>query len=75
LDAGNAEELDATLRAMPRSRGDGLLVSNDLFLLVNKAKMIRAGGKAKLPAVFPFKEYHDDGPLMSYGPSARGGAR
>jgi putative ABC transport system substrate-binding protein len=75
LDAGNAEELDVTLRAMPRSRGDGLLVSNDLFLLVNKAKIIRAVGKAKLPAVFPFKEYHDDGALMSYGPSARGGAR
>ena len=27
------------------------------------------------PAIFPFKEYHNDGALMSYGPNVREAAR
>jgi ABC-type uncharacterized transport system substrate-binding protein len=60
---------------MPRSGSNGLLVSSDLFLLANKVKITRAVRKAKLPAIFPFKEYHEDGALMSYGPNSKEGAR
>ena len=33
-----------------------------------------SGRKAKLAAIFPFKEFHDDGALMSYGADNREGA-
>ena len=75
LVARNAGELDVALRALPRSSADGLLVANDLFLMVNRAKITQAVGKAKLAAIFPFKEYHDGGALMSYGPTTRDAAR
>jgi len=75
LGARNAEELDVALRALPRSSADGLLVANDLFLMVNRAKITQAVRKAKLAAIFPFKEYHDGGALMSYGPTTRDAAR
>lgn len=67
LDARNAGELDAALRAIPRSAADGILVAADLFFLANKSKIALAVRKAKLPAMFPLKEYHEDGALMSYG--------
>ena len=37
--------------------------------MANKATIARAVAKARLPAIFPWKNYHDDGVLMSYGPS------
>jgi putative ABC transport system substrate-binding protein len=67
LDARNADEIDAALRAMPRGAADGVVVSPDLLFVKNKTKIAQAVRKAKLPAIFPFKEYHDDGVLMSYG--------
>jgi ABC-type uncharacterized transport system substrate-binding protein len=75
LRARNADDLDVALSALPRSTADGLLVANDLFLVVNRAKIAQAVRKAKLPAIFPFKEYHDAGALMSYGPTTREATR
>jgi len=49
----------------------GLLVSNDLLFLTNKAKLAEAVRRAKRLAIFPFKEYHESGVLMSYGPNVR----
>ncbi len=73
-DARNADELDAAFRAMPRSATVGVVVSPDLLFLKNKTKLTQAVRKAKLAAIFPFKEFHDDGALMSYGADNRDGA-
>jgi putative ABC transport system substrate-binding protein len=69
LDARNADELDAALRAIPKSGADGAVVAGDFLFVANKAKVAEAVRKAKLPAMFPVKEYHDNGALMSYGPN------
>jgi putative tryptophan/tyrosine transport system substrate-binding protein len=71
LDARNTDELDSALHAMRRGAADGLLVSPDLFFLANRVKVTQAVRKAKLPAIYPYKEYHDDGALMSYGADVR----
>jgi len=67
LEARNVGELDASLDAIQRSKADGFLVAQDLFLLANKSKICRALRKTRRPAVFPVREYHDEGVLMSYG--------
>jgi putative ABC transport system substrate-binding protein len=69
LEARNAEELDAALRALPHSAADGVHVSGDSLLYINKAKVAQAVRNAKIPGVFPWREYHDDEVLMSYGPN------
>ena len=69
LDARNADELDTALRALVKSGADGVVVTGDFLFLANKAKVAEAVRKAKLPAMFPVKEYHDHGVLMSYGPN------
>jgi len=75
LDARNADEIDAALRAMPRGAGEGVIVSPDLLFVKNKTKIAQAVRKAKLVAIFPYKEYHDDRVLMSYGANVTEGAR
>ena len=75
LDARNADEIDAALRAMPRGAADGVVVSPDLLFVQNKTRIAQAVRKAKLSAIFPFKEYHDDRVLMSYGANTRESAR
>ncbi len=67
LDARNAAEMDAAVHAIPRSAADAVLVSGDLLALANRDKIAQAVRKARLPAMFPFKKYHEAGVLMSYG--------
>ncbi len=71
LTARNPDEIDAALRAIPRSNAGGVLVTADLMFLTNKAKVARAIREAKLPAMVPNTEYRDDGVLMSYGPNLK----
>ena len=74
-DARNEGELDTALRALPRNPEDGVLVTADRLFYANKTKITRAIGKAGVAATFPFRDYHDDGALMSYGPSTKELAR
>ena len=45
-------------------------MANDLFLEAKRVKITGAVRKAKLPAIVPFKEYHD-GALMSFDPTMK----
>ena len=75
LDAGVEAELDRALQQLSRSSADGFLVSVDLFLMANKSKITRAVRKARLPAVYPYREYLGAGTLASYGPDLNETAR
>lgn len=71
VDARNAAELDEALRRLQHRAHDGFMVSSDLLFLSNKAKVAAAVARAKLPGIFPWRDYHDVGVLMSYGASTR----
>jgi putative ABC transport system substrate-binding protein len=71
LDARDEGELDAALRAIAKHSGGGFVVTADALFRANKAKIAQVVRKARLPAMFPAKEYHDDGVLMSYGPNTK----
>jgi ABC-type uncharacterized transport system substrate-binding protein len=75
LDANNADELDAALRGIQRNAGDAFTVSSNVFFLSNRAKIAEAVAKAKLPAIFPQRDYHDAGVLMSYGANLKEAGR
>jgi putative ABC transport system substrate-binding protein len=68
LDARNESELGAILRALQRGGLDGVIVTADAVLRSNKSKVVEAIRKARLPAIFPYRGYHEEGVLMSYGP-------
>jgi len=71
VNARNAEELDPALTSLQHGTTDAVLVTSDVLFLANKAKVASAVAKAKLPAIFPWRDYHDAGVLMSYGVSAK----
>jgi putative ABC transport system substrate-binding protein len=75
VDARDIRELDTALRAIQRKGADAILVTADLLFLSNQAKVVRAVRETRLPALFPWREYHDEGVLMSYGSSLRDQAR
>jgi ABC-type uncharacterized transport system substrate-binding protein len=57
FDARNSADLDAALRALQRSAPHAILVASDLGLLTENARIASAIRKARIPAVFPWKEY------------------
>jgi putative ABC transport system substrate-binding protein len=53
-----------------RSEGAGAIhVLPSPFFDVQRRKLIELAARYRLPAVYEFKEYVEDGGLMSYGPS------
>jgi putative tryptophan/tyrosine transport system substrate-binding protein len=48
---------------------DGLLVMPDAVFWNNRATIIDFAFKARVPAIYPEREYADDGGLISYGPN------
>jgi putative ABC transport system substrate-binding protein len=60
-------ELAAALRAVPKSKADGVFIAGDALFFANKAEIAQTVREAKLPAIFPWGEYHRERVLMSYG--------
>jgi putative tryptophan/tyrosine transport system substrate-binding protein len=71
FDARNIQELDGALQAMRASKPDAIFVGGDTIFLRAVAKIAEAVRTTKLPAIFPYREYHAPGALMSYGPSMK----
>jgi putative ABC transport system substrate-binding protein len=68
--ARDAGELRHILRSLQRTPPEALLVSADTLFLAHKREIAEVVRKAKIPAIFPWTEYHEDGVLMTYGLSA-----
>jgi ABC-type uncharacterized transport system substrate-binding protein len=66
LSAGTPAELRA-LGPSALSGSDGLLVLPDAMLHYNRATIISLASNARVPAIYPEREYADDGGLMAYG--------
>jgi len=69
--ARNAREIDATLQAIPWKAMDGVLIGGDTVLFTQGSKIAQAVRKARLPAVFSSRQYHEYGVIMSYGADSR----
>jgi len=69
IGASNDAEIDTALHSLRQSKVEGVVVNADLTFLANGAKVARAVREAKLPTVFPYREYHEFGALLSYSPN------
>jgi putative tryptophan/tyrosine transport system substrate-binding protein len=70
LAAGTPAELRA-LAPAAQSGNDGLLVMPDAMFWNNRATIIDLASKARVPAIYPEREYVDDGGLIAYGANVR----
>ena len=62
-------DLDAALVAIAKLNPDMLIVLNDPFMFSHRKRVADAADVARLPAIYGFREFIDDGGLISYGPS------
>ena len=66
-DARNSEELTDALTRISQSAPDVLVNLNDPFLFTARSIVVDSARYMRLPAVYGFREYAEDGGLISYG--------
>ena|ERR1700730_18917083 len=52
---------------MHESRGSGIIVLPDAFMVAHRVSLIQLAGVSHLPAVYSFRFFAIDGGLISYG--------
>ena len=70
-----AEEYRRVLGAMVQEHVDGVIISDQAEYFSYRQVIVDLVRAAKLPTVFPFREYFELGALMVYGPSVSDGYR
>ena len=69
LEVRQIEDLDGALRTAGRDRAQALLVLPSAILNAHRRVLIKLVATHRLPALYEFKDYAQDGGLMSYGPN------
>jgi putative ABC transport system substrate-binding protein len=69
LKASSLSEIDAAFASAVEQKVRALVISPDPFFMTQRAQLSGLAASHKIPVVYPFREFVDDGGLMSYGPS------
>jgi putative ABC transport system substrate-binding protein len=56
-------------KAVAGARPGALITLPDGMLLANRSRILEFTAKSRFPALFPDREFAEDGGLMAYGPS------
>jgi putative ABC transport system substrate-binding protein len=68
VDARTADDLDQALDTA-RARAEALIVFDDPVLWSHRARIVALAAARRLPVMYGYREFVDEGGLMSYGPS------
>ena len=68
VEVRSLDDLERALTTIKAARLGGLLVSPDRSLLAYRAAIVHFVVKHRLPGMFPFREFAQEGGLMAYGP-------
>jgi putative ABC transport system substrate-binding protein len=69
LEVRDINDLEAALAAAKKGRAGALNILTSAFFFAHRARIVEAMARARLPAMYPQREFVDVGGLMSYGPS------
>jgi putative ABC transport system substrate-binding protein len=69
VEVRRADELDNAFTAIASARPHALAVIADRSLLAHRTRIVEFAAMARLPTMYPYKEYVEAGGLMSYAPS------
>ena len=69
VDVHTAEEVHRALHSIPWRSIGGIVIGGDTIQLQEAEEIARAVQIARVPAVFPYREYHRYGAVLSYGPN------
>jgi ABC-type uncharacterized transport system substrate-binding protein len=68
LEAREPNHFEGAFAAMAKDRVDALLVVTDSMFILHRARLARLSAKNRLPGMFPFRDFAQEGGLMAYGP-------
>jgi len=66
--AANVAELDRALSELTVRKPGGLAVAMDGFLIAQRRRIVAWAARERMPAIFPSRDFTDDGGLASYAP-------
>jgi putative ABC transport system substrate-binding protein len=69
LDVLDPKEIEIVFRVAGKGRADAVIVLPNPILISQRAQVIALAVKSRLPAIYPYREFTDDGGLMTYGMS------
>lgn len=65
--ASSLAEIEDALSAITKQEGPGLIVSPSPINTVNRKRLIALANEHRIPAIYPFRFYVQDGALLAYG--------
>jgi ABC-type uncharacterized transport system substrate-binding protein len=68
-DARDIEQLSNALAKIPQSGSEFFVVLNDPFVFTYRKPIVDAANRSQLPSIYGFREFVDDGGMISYGVS------
>jgi putative ABC transport system substrate-binding protein len=68
LAARHADDLEEIFVAAASDGADGLLVFTHGFAVLNRARLVELAARHRVPTMYGWREFVDEGGLMSYGP-------
>jgi putative ABC transport system substrate-binding protein len=68
LEARTPKEIEQVFDAATRGRASALIVFDDPVIWSYRTQIVAAAARRGLPAMYGYREFVDDGGLMSYGP-------
>ena len=69
FDARDIEQLSNALAKISKSGSEFLVVLNDPFVFTYRKTIVDAVYRSRLPSIYGFREFVDDGGMISYGAS------
>jgi putative tryptophan/tyrosine transport system substrate-binding protein len=69
LKASSISGIDVAFASAVEQQVRALVISADPLFMTRRAQLVGLAASHKMPVAYPFREYVDDGGLMSYGPS------
>ena len=69
VEARGASDLEAAFKAVAAGRPSALISLADATLWNQRRRVVDFASRKRLPAMFPEREFADDGGLMAYGPN------
>jgi putative ABC transport system substrate-binding protein len=69
VEASTDSDFSTAFATCRRHEVGALVVSADAFFTSQRKKIVALAARNKLPAIYPWREYVDDGGLLSYGPN------
>ncbi len=69
LGVRKSDDIDAALATMSKNRPDAVFVVSDALTNINRKRILDFAATNRIPAMYEFGYYVQDGGLMSYGPN------